>query len=440
VAKKLPYQKLILPNGLTIFLVNIKTVKTFYATLYIKIGAVNESKKNNGISHFLEHLVHQGTENYKSFKLFSEAIEFEGMFQNARTSKLNTYYWVNSPSEKGEKALDLLYELVFLSTLPKSRVDHVRQIILNEYFDYWSEPKTQFEQKTFLKRTKDRNIYQYDFLGKPETIKSFTREELLNWKNKYYQPANMILSVAGNFDQKKIMTKIRNSFGKQKTIKEIKELPRPKITYSDFLIYHQRGESNQISFLLSFPSFGIREVETKKNPQIGLLRFIVGDSYYSRLFKLLREDNNLVYFINSDTPSFPFMGEFIIRGSTAKENLLQSMKLMREELEKIKKNGANKKEMQKARNLYQRNVVCFNFETPQQIANWVVGEELSGKKIRLPDDYMKIVEATSIEEINCLAKDIFDFSKINIGLMGNLKNEEIKTIMSAFKNKKGREN
>jgi len=192
--------------------------------------------------------------------------------------------------------------------------------------------------------------------------------------------------------------------------------------------------------LLSFPTFGIREVEIKKTPQIGLLRFIVGDSQSSRLYKLLTEDNNLVYFIDSDTPSFPFMGEFIIRGSVAKENLLQSMRLIKKELEKIKKNGVSKKEIQKAKNLYQRNVVCFNFETPQQIASWVVSEELYSKKIQLPDDYMKIVETTSIEEINRLTKDIFDFSKLNIGLLGNLKNDEVKMITSVFKNKKRREN
>jgi len=440
VVKKLPYQKLFFPNGLTVFLVNIKTVKTFYVTLYVKVGVINENRRNNGISHFLEHFIHQGTKNYKSFKLLSEAIEFEGMYQNAQTSKFNTLYYVNSPSKKGGKALDFLYELVFLSTLPPSRIDHVRQIILNEYFDYWSEPKNQFTQKTFLKRTKGKNIYQYGFLGKPETIKSFTRKELLEWKNKYYQPANMILSVAGNFNQKEIMAKIKNSFGKQKNREEIKEPHKLKITYSGFLIYHQKDKSNQIRFFLSFPTFGTKEVEIKKNLQLELLGFIVGGSQSSRLSKLLREDNNLVYFVGSGTSSFPFMGEFIIAGSTTKEKLFLSMKLIKRGLEKIKNNGVSERETQKAKNLYQRNVVCFNFVTPQQIADWIVEEELSGRKIRLPDEYMEMVRATSIEEINPLAKNIFDFSKINIGLMGNLNNDEVKTIMSVFKNKKIREN
>lgn len=88
--RELPYRKLLLPNGLTVFLVNIKTVKTFYASLYVKVGAVNEDRKNNGISHFLEHFIHQGTKNYKSFELLSEAIEFEGMYQNAQSGRLST--------------------------------------------------------------------------------------------------------------------------------------------------------------------------------------------------------------------------------------------------------------------------------------------------------------------------------------------------------------
>ena len=431
--RELPYRKLLLPNGLTVFLVNIKTVKTFYASLYVKVGAVNENRKNNGISHFLEHFIHQGTKNYKSFELFSEAIEFEGMYQNAQSGSFSTVYYVDSPSEKGEKALDFLYELVFLPTLPASRLNHVKKIVLSEYFGYWSEPQNKFKQKMFLGRMRGENVYQYDSLGRPETIQSFTREKLLAWKNKYYQPANMILSVAGNFSQRKIMTKIKNSFGKKKSIGKIEKPSRLKVTYSDFLTYYQKEKSNQIRFLLTFPTFGFKEVKMRKLLQLGLLNFIVGDSPSSRLAKLLRENNNLVYSVGSDTVSFPFMGEFIIGGSVAKENLFLSMQLIKKELEKIKNNGVQKKETQKAKNLYRRNVVCFNFETPLQITDWVVGEELSGRKIRLPEEYMRMVEKISKEEIGYLAQEIFDFSKINIGFMGNLKKDEIEKATSVFK-------
>lgn len=431
--RELPYRKLLLPNGLTVFLVNIKTVKTFYASLYVKVGAVNEDRKNNGISHFLEHFIHQGTKNYKSFELLSEAIEFEGMYQNAQSGRFSTVYYVDSPYEKGEKALDFLYELVFLPTLPASRLNHVKKIVLSEYFDYWSKPQNKFKQKMFLVRTKGENVYQYDSLGRPETIQSFTREKLLVWKNKYYQPANMILSVAGNFNQRKMMMKIKNSFGKKKSIGKIEKPSRLKITYSDFLTYYQKEKSNQIRFLLTFPTFGFKEVKMRKLLQLGLLNFIVGDSPSSRLAKLLRENNNLVYSVGSDTVNFPFMGEFIIGGSVAKENLFLSMQLIKKELEKIKSNGVQKKETQKAKNLYRRNVVCFNFETPLQITDWVVGEELAGRKIRLPEEYMRIVEKISKEEIGYLAQEIFDFSKINIGFMGNLKKDEIEKATSVFK-------
>ena len=229
------------------------------------------------------------------------------------------------------------------------------------------------------------------------------------------------------------MTKIKNSFGKKKSIGKIEKPSRLKVTYSDFLTYYQKEKSNQIRFLLTFPTFGFKEVKMRKLLQLGLLSFIVGDSPSSRLAKLLRENNNLVYSVGSDTVDFPFMGEFIIGGSVAKENLSLSMQLIKKELEKIKKNGVQKKETQKAKNLYRRNIVCFNFETPLQIADWVVGEELAGRKIRLPEEYMRMVEKISEEEIGYLAQEIFDFSKINIGFMGNLKKDEVEKATSVFK-------
>jgi predicted Zn-dependent peptidase len=433
VESRLPYQRLVLPNGLVVFLVNSKTVKTFYSTLYIKVGAINENRKNSGISHFLEHLIHEGTQNHKSSRDFSEALEFEGMYQNAKTSKLDTYYWIDSPSDKSEKTLDFLYELVFRSTLPESRIENVRQVILNEYFDVWSEPLNQFSREMFLKRTKFKNIYQNEVLGRPDTIKSFTRDDLLNWKNRYYQPSNMVLTIAGNFDEVKILRKIKNTFGRLKNTEKIKPPKKPRISYSDFLVYHKKDERDQIRFLINFPAFGWKDGGVKKRVQIGLLRFIVSDSPSSRLFKLLREDGNLVYFISSNTPSLPFMGSFDIAGSTSKNNILLVIDLIKKELKKLKERGILKRELEKAKNIYRRNVVCFNFETPSQIANWVVDDELKFGKIRLPEDYMKMAQETSVDDINRLACDIFDFSKVNAGVMGNLSKEEIEKIKISLK-------
>jgi len=427
------YQRIVLPNGLTVFSINVKTVKTFYAILYVKVGTANEDEANSGICHFLEHFVHERTKNYKNSKPFYEAIEFEGMYWGAATGRFDTRYWVASPIDKEEKALEFLYEPVFLSTLPQSRLSHVKEIVLNEYADYWTDPVTRFEQKMFLRRTKNKNVYQNDLLGRPETVKLLTRKALLDWKEKHYQPTKMILFAVGNFNQQRVMTKIKNSFGKLRKVGEYKGFPKPKVSYSDFLVYHQKDKQDQVRFLLSFPAFGFKEVKPPKNARAWFLNSIVGGSYCSRLPRVLREDNDLVYAVGSDLNVFPFMGEFVIRGSTARKNLLRSMSLIKQELEKIKKDGPTQKEMQKAKNLYRRNVVCFNFETPQQIAGWLVFEEFWNKKILLPEDYMKRAEAVSGKEVKVSAEDIFDFSKLNVGLMGNLKKDEVDMAKSVFK-------
>jgi predicted Zn-dependent peptidase len=229
------------------------------------------------------------------------------------------------------------------------------------------------------------------------------------------------------------MKKIEDSFGGLKANKEIREPSRPKIIYSNFLIHLQKEKFDQIRIKLSFPTFGIKEVERKRIPFLGLLRFIVGGSASSRLFKILRLDNDLVYSVTSQTLFYPFMGDFSIRFSTSKDKLLMSLYLMKRELEKVNKMGITKRELERAKNLYRRNVVSFNFETPYQIASWVVNEELGHKQILLPEDYMEMVESASIEDINRLAKDVFNFSKLNIGLMGNLDDKDVRKIEHIFR-------
>jgi predicted Zn-dependent peptidase len=127
------------------------------------------------------------------------------------------------------------------------------------------------------------------------------------------------------------------------------------------------------------------------------------------------------------------MGSFDIAGSTSKNNILLVIDLIKKEIKKLKERGILKRELEKAKNIYRRNVVCFNFETPSQIANWVVDDELKFGKIRLPEDYMKMAQETSVDDINRLACDIFDFSKVNAGVMGNLSKEEIEKIKISLK-------
>lgn len=430
--KRFFYTKKLLSNKLTVFLIPINYIKTFYTYLYIKVGSFYETENNQGISHLLEHLIHEGTAKFPSHQLLAEAIEAEGMYENALTSFNITVYWFGSHHQKAKKAIEFLYETVIHSLLPEESLDRTKKVIFNEINQFWLDPINQFNEEMFAKRTIKRTCYQNLAFGELETVKNIKYEEIIRWKNYYYQPANMILILIGNFHNDKILNEIKKTFGKLKNKEKIKKFKPPKVYYSNFLIHYKKNNSSQIYFYLSLPAFGYKEKPLKKTLGLFLLLYLLTESRTSRLYKALRQERSLVYSIRSSCLSYPTMGSLIIRGSCAKENLILTINLIKKEFEKIVNNGFTNKEIKKAKNLYNRDMITFNFETPQQIHRWIINEFLYYRKILLPEDYVKIIMSLTRKEIHILAKTIMSFDKLNLGFFGDLSENEIDQVKKVF--------
>ena len=425
------YIKKTLKNKLTVFLIPRKEVRTFYANLYIKVGSAYENSHNQGISHFLEHYHHEGTINYPNILSFYQAIEAEGLYENAATSLFTTLYWVAGSYKKAKVILEFLYEIVFRSLLPATQLEKTKKIILNEINDFWSDPYNQFKEEMFDKRTLDKTIYNHFSFGQVDTVKKITLKDLICWKKTYYQPKNMILTIVGRI-QNNIFLLIEKFFSQLKNEREIKKIERPKVSYSDFLIHYKSNQSDQIYFILTFPAFGYKEYSSKKVLMLYLLNYALGKSRVSSLLGILREKYHLVYYITTSIFCYPYLGMFVIRGSCHRKNLKLVMELIKKEIDRIKKVGLNEPEIKVAKNLYQRDMVDFNFETPQQINQWVINEYLYHKKILMPDDYIAIIKLIRKKDVDNLANRIFNFNKLNIGLFGDITNEEINQIKKVF--------
>lgn len=435
--RKLPYQRLILANGLTLLFYPMGSVQSVFATIYTHTGAVFEDRKNNGISHFTEHLIHQGTHNFPQPRALSERLESEGMIENGLTDSFKTLFWIKSPDTKIKKALEFLSELIFFSTLPKERMNHVRQTLITEYQDFWQKPGNQFEMSLWRKRfdvNEENHPYKYTVFGLPKNIDSFTWKEIVAWKEHFYQPDNMVLSLAGNLSGGKIVSMIEKLFTFGKMRKPIEEPKFKTGGYSDFFVYHQKDKREQIRFLLSFPAFGWREVPRCRRLTLILLGEILGRGPVSRLLKVLREKESLVYSVNSRPYFFPWKGEFLISGSTSRKNLPQVMELIRAEIEKLVKQGFLEKEVKRGKNIL-NSINSFRFESPEKIAHYLASEEFSGEGVWLPEDYIAEEKKITKKELNQLAKTVFNFSKLNLGLLGKLENKEIKKVEKIFQGK-----
>ena len=349
--KKHPYKEIVLPNKLKVLHYQMKSVMSMFALLYVKVGSVYESKNKSGISHFTEHLSFLGTNKYPSPLAISQATENMGARNNGHTRSFSTRYWINLPYTNTEKGIDLLHQHVFEPLLKNDDIQKEKNVIISEFNDFWHNPDRRFEYENWKRRFKQKeHPYSQIILGVPETIKSLEKTDFLSWRKKHYSPANMLLVVAGNIDEKNLRNTIEKNFGKNKPGSKVEKPKPPNKAYSGFSIYHQKEPRPQIRFLVSFPLFGWKEVQRQKRVQMNMLNHIFGRGSASRLFQRLREKEGFVYRIGSVFRTYSWMGVFTIWASVPVEKLLPSMKVLKEEIDKLVKGGVTEKEINLSRN------------------------------------------------------------------------------------------
>lgn len=426
------YNELLLSNGLKVCLYPIKTLMSVYAITKVRTGAIFEKENERGTSHFVEHAAFLGTNQFPTQKDLGVYAENNGITYNGATGNHFTDYTTYSPYTNLEKGLELLYEIVFKPKLEKESVLKEKQVILSEYNDFWHTPERRFEQEFWRKRFSWKNHpYSWRPMGIPETIQKLTLPDIVSWRKKYYTPTNMVLCIVGNFKISEIERTINKTFGQAKKGVKHEEPKFSSNDYSDFNLYYLSDKRPQITFKLSFPSFGFRETERKDWFKLRLLNQVLGAMRTSRLYSRLREKERMVYRIGSSNTFHSWMGGLEIGGTVPSKQLTTTLKLVKEEILKLKDNGVKIKEMQCAQNRLSYSIMMA-FDNPESVAKDISGQVYDNIEVWFPKQTIKIIKEIKKEEIEGLTKRIFDFSKINIGLLGNVPVETLKEIRNTF--------
>ncbi|MDP3955596.1 MAG: pitrilysin family protein [bacterium] len=432
-SKGLPYQKFCLTNGLTVILYPMSSVRSVYAVLYVRAGAVYEKENERGISHFAEHAAFLGTKKYPSPLAISLGTENLGASLNGETNKFYTQYWIRLPGVNVAEGIELLRQIVFEPILSEKAILGERGVVLSEFNDFWHNPERRFGYEFWRRRFKrEDHPYGWRALGVPETIETFNKEQVVGWRGRYYCPANMILAVAGNLGGKQFRKLVENNFTKREKGIKANEPKFDPNDYSDFTLYYQEENRPQIKFEISFPAFGWRQASRRKRATLGLLNRVFGGGTASRLFQRLREKERFVYGVGSDINlHYSWLGNLGIFGSVPIDKLIPSMRAMKEEINLLIKNGVNEREIEIAKNFATASSL-MSFDSPENIAYYLGSQEFDGEEIWLPERYVEEGTKVTKKEIDDLAREIFNYQKMNIGLLGKIPPETLKEIKSAF--------
>lgn len=410
------YKKKILKNGLRIIVVPIKNAPSATIMSLIEAGSKYEEKKNNGISHFLEHMCFKGTKKRPKAIDISKEFDSLGAQNNAFTSQEVTGYWGKAHPKHIDKILDINSDMYLNPTFPAADLEIEKGVIVEEINMYEDLPQM-LVHEVFDELLYGNQPAGWNIAGTKENVRSFKRDDFLNYRKKHYVSSATTIVVAGDVDEKDIFGKVEKYFagipetkkaGKKKVI-EKQDKPAVKIKFK---------ETDQTHLVLGVRAFNLYD---KKMPALRVLSTILGSGMSSRLFQKMREKLGICYYVRSGINDFTDHGSFVVSAGVDSNRVEEGIKGILEELVKIRNEKMPKSELRKAKNFLIGNMY-LGLESSDSLARFYGFQEILHEKIKTPKDLEKEFEMVTANDIQKVAREIMTNSKLNMAIVGKYKN------------------
>lgn len=416
------YKRYTLDNGLRVVMEHIPYVKSISIGIWVDAGSKHETPTNNGISHFIEHMLFKGTEK-RSAKDIAEVIDGVGGQINAFTSKECTCYYTKVLDTHYNLALDLLSDMLFNSKFDPVEIEKERSVILEEINMYDDSPEDLVHDilsQTLFKN----NSLGMPILGTKESLNNIDREMILEYMKGYYVANNAVLSIVGNFDEDRILETINDKFCNWHTNVKLSKFEDP-IDYNFELVCKSK-EIEQAHLCIGFKGF---ELNSENQYPLLVLNNILGGSMSSRLFQRIREDKGLAYSIYSYPSIYKNGGSLVIYAGTNPSQIKQVIEIIHDEIRDIMKNSLSEDEINKSKEQLKGNYILGLESTSSRMTS-IGKSELLLNRIYSPKEILEKIDSVTSSDIKNIIENIFNLEESTITVVG--KDNTIKTIKNMF--------
>lgn len=419
-----------LDNGHTIVLAH-KEGGLVNISSWVKTGSINEDDKNNGISHFLEHLMFKGTHKHKAGE-FDKILEAKGAIVNAATWKDYTFYYVTLP--KGEnnsyfyEAIELHADMMLDPVIPDYEMGapfdinqpatdkRERHVVIEEIRMRKDQPWTKV-YNACNNGMYTSHPYKRDVIGTPEIISQVSQSEIMNYYRSHYTPENITTIVVGDFDHEDILNRVINEFGDKwgdrKTIKKERKIDAP-INETKYI--EQKSQINSAFMIWGY--LGPLACDLKNSTALEMLSIILGDGTSSRLYQNLieKQPEPIFNMINAEHYQFKDGDNFFIQANFKPEKKDVSIELIKKEIENIQSSPVLHDEFLKAKKKI-KSQFAENAETVSEIGETIGYYTTVCDNLSLIEDYLKILDEISIEDLQEVAKKYLCVNNATISVL-----------------------
>lgn len=393
-------------------------LKTCSFGIFVGAGSRNENPEENGIAHFIEHMLFKGTKKRTAYDIAREA-DSMGANVNAYTSKTNTVFYISGLQKNLENYMELMSDMLYNSTFNEEEIERERGVVLEEIKMYDDDGESLCSDLLAEKYFEGDPLAR-PILGTEETVKRFNADMIRDFMKRFYYPQNIFLVYVGPATSDEICELVEKYFAPNigfkgyshyETVAPIEfTKPSPK----QIFVTKTDKPFEQANIQIRFPSYG---VEDKKFEAAGAGATLLGSGMSSRLFQKIREEKGLVYEIYSTSTSIKGTGYINICFATAPDLTSVAVQAIREAIEEIKKDGFTEEEFLKIKTQRESAVVYSEEGTFEEMC--VIGRNycLTGKIITSRKLYERFDKLT-LDDINKIFNKVFDYEKAAVCYVG----------------------
>jgi predicted Zn-dependent peptidase len=390
-------EKRTLDNGVRIVAEKIPTVRSVSLGIWIKTGSRNELPINNGISHFIEHMMFKGTSKY-SAKQIAEVFDGIGGQINALTSKEYTCYYAKVIDKYFDLALEVLADMFFNSKFDEADIDKERSVILEELYMYEDTPDD-LVHDLIGRAGFGSHPLGYAIIGTRDVLEKINRDSIIDYMNSNYAANNTVITVAGNIDEQ-IFDKIANLFNRLEGNQEALNIQSVTI-HPEKIVVNKKTE--QAHICLANKGY---EIGNENTHALAIINNILGGSMSSRLFQEIREERGLAYSIYSYHSAYIDNGMYVSYIGTSPKHVEQALQVIDNVYKQVYNTGITKEELHKAKEQLKGMLMLSLESTTSRMNRLGKNELLLNRQIDL-DETIDKVNAVTLEQANMVCKEVF---------------------------------
>lgn len=411
------FKKKVLPNGLRMLAVPMADNPTVTVLVLVEAGSKYETKAKNGVSHFLEHMCFKGTANRPNTSELSKELDTLGCESNAFTGQEFTGYYAKGKASDFPKLIDIISDLYLNPLLKEDEIEKEKGVIVDEINMYDDMPMQKVHE-VWMNLLYGDQPAGWPLAGPRELVRSMTRKDFVDYRKAHYVASATTVIVSGNIDASASFKEIAKKFkgisegkkgGKKKT-RDVQSAPQVALKHKD---------TDQTHFVIGVRSFPMYD---ERSPVLAVLGGVLGSGMSSRLFRKIRDEMGVGYYVNAGNRASTDVGYFAVSAGVANDRLEEVLRVVMDEFNSLKTDLIPDDEIAKVKE-HIIGMMYLGLESSDDLAEYYGMQEVTRREIRTPKERERLIRAVTAEDVRNVARKIFVEKNLNLAIVGPAKDE-----------------